>query len=468
MLFRSGDNLEFGALEFIQRSETVTLFSAYLSLDELKRINQFKKINRIIVRWENIDICNGIADLELFNYCKENKVVLYMNPRIHLKVLWNNEDKVFLGSANVTKKGLGEYNKEINSFNYELNALVQSLSYNDIMYFNSIIEESILVNKEIYNKLKEYKEKHAIQRERLPEIPIKKEKDYFLLSTLPMSTSPNALWKFYNSTNKKEFTKLEVLCAANDLVNYSITEGKINEHMFFDILKKEFNSQPFIVKLKNAIIEKESRYMGYTELAIWIEKNTTTVPTPRRWDIVKEENNKVKILQIWVCEFDDNFEFIKKHPNGSDRLLFNPKRKNDLLSNFINNLKLGKKESGDSYAPHQILLLTALYRTYLSSQSDYLKFSESKNHFDDIWLENLTKFKSRNQDFGMPLGVFTKRSFISIELYDKGQVIKRFRKNEKELRSKIEFIKLSDEIKNLFKVVESEVQILSFIDDKFK
>lgn len=188
------------------------------------------------------------------------------------------------------------------------------------MYFNNIIEESILVNEEIYNKLNEYKEKNIIHEVSLPEMPVKKEKDYFLLSTLPMSTSPKALWKFYSSTNKKEFTKLDVLCAAHDLVTFNISEDNIDEHMFFDILKKEFNSQPFVVKLKNAIKEKERGFMGYTELAIWIAENATTVPTPRRWDIVKEENNKVKILHNWICEFDKNYISEVKYPNGSDKL----------------------------------------------------------------------------------------------------------------------------------------------------
>ena len=39
MLYKSGDNLEDGAIAFIEDNESNTLFSAYLKLDALKRIN---------------------------------------------------------------------------------------------------------------------------------------------------------------------------------------------------------------------------------------------------------------------------------------------------------------------------------------------------------------------------------------------------------------------------------------------
>ena len=92
MLFKSGDNLLSGALDFISESEKVSLFSAYIRTELLKELNKESKINRIVVRWEIRDLHQGASDLDLYQYCKENKIALYRNTRIHLKCLRNNRD----------------------------------------------------------------------------------------------------------------------------------------------------------------------------------------------------------------------------------------------------------------------------------------------------------------------------------------------------------------------------------------
>jgi hypothetical protein len=71
MLHKSGHNLEKGAIDFISNNESITLFSAYIKLEELKRINNRNNIKQIIVRWEVEDLCKGVSDLELYQYCLE-------------------------------------------------------------------------------------------------------------------------------------------------------------------------------------------------------------------------------------------------------------------------------------------------------------------------------------------------------------------------------------------------------------
>ena len=52
MLYRSGDNLESGAINYINGVTQASLFSAYIKLAQLKTLNASKKINQIVVRWE--------------------------------------------------------------------------------------------------------------------------------------------------------------------------------------------------------------------------------------------------------------------------------------------------------------------------------------------------------------------------------------------------------------------------------
>ena len=77
MLYKSGNNLFSGALEFISNSNEITLFSAYIKTQQLRKLDSLKKINRIIVRWEIRDLHQGASDLDLFEYCSENNIALF-------------------------------------------------------------------------------------------------------------------------------------------------------------------------------------------------------------------------------------------------------------------------------------------------------------------------------------------------------------------------------------------------------
>ena len=116
MLFKSGINLEKETINFINESNDITLFSAYLKTEELKKINTSKKIKRIIVRWDIQDLHLGVSDIDLYDYCNLNNITLYRNTRLHCKVFWNNQRDIVFGSANVTNKGLGELGR----YNFEL------------------------------------------------------------------------------------------------------------------------------------------------------------------------------------------------------------------------------------------------------------------------------------------------------------------------------------------------------------
>ena len=301
MLYRSGENLEQGAIIFVNNCETVTLYSAYLKLDELKRINEQKKIKQIIVRWEIEDLCRKISDIELFQYCKENSIVLYRNTRIHLKAFWDNKSEVLFGSANVTNKGLGEKG----NFNYELNGAVKEISFADQTYFNKLILDSEYVTDTLYNKLLDLIESVVLPTFDFPKLPTPQPTvDYFLINQLPMTTSPELLFEIYSGLVKDA---LEMNCAAHDLELYRIQKG-LSKSDFFDLLKQAFNNHPFILNFKAAVKNSVDEYnrvdrngsMKFGSVKRWFQDNTTTVPTPRSFEL----DDYVNILYNWICHFD--------------------------------------------------------------------------------------------------------------------------------------------------------------------
>lgn len=301
MLHKSGYNLEEGAIDFISNNESITLFSAYIKLEELKRINVNNNIKQIIVRWEIEDLCKGVSDIELYHYCLDNGIALYRNTRLHMKALWNNQDSVLFGSANITGRGLGEKK----NYNYELNGIIESIGITDIIYFNHVISSSEYVSSDLYNQLNEIVKNTILPVITFPEIPtVKKEIDYFLLSQLPMSKSPDDLYEIV--IHSEEFDTKDQSFAAHDIALFDI--DVFQDYSLFKIeLKGKFNSHPFIIALKEHIKSQLTKSLSYGRVIDWIKANTTTVPTPRSWDL--KQDQIVNNLYTWICEFDEKFSW---------------------------------------------------------------------------------------------------------------------------------------------------------------
>lgn len=313
MLHKSGYNLEKGAIDFISNNESITLFSAYIKLEELKQINVKNNIKQIIVRWEIEDLCKGVSDIELYHYCLENGIALYRNTRLHMKAIWNNQDSVLFGSANITGRGLGEKS----NYNYELNGIKESIDITDIIYFNQVISSSEYVSSDLYNQINEIVKNTILPVNTFPEIPtVKKEIDYFLLSQLPMSKSPDDLYEI--AIHSEDFDTKEQGFAAHDIALFGI--DAFQDYSLFKIeLKEKFNSHPFIIALKEHIKSEPSHSLRYGGVVDWIKENTTTVPIPRRWELIQEQI--VNILYTWICEFDEKFTW--NTPNHSQVIFYN-------------------------------------------------------------------------------------------------------------------------------------------------
>jgi hypothetical protein len=314
MLFKSGCNINSSIISFIDENDQITVFSAYTKLNQLEEYDYESKIKRVIVRWEIEDLVRGISDFEvLYQYCKSKNIALYRNTRIHLKALWNNENSVLFGSANVTGKGMGEKGS---NFNFELSGIANPISFDDISYLNFIIQESELVNDELFLKIKTLVDNIELPVIEFPELPTKKKMDdEFLLSQLPMTMSPELLFKILQNPN--DFPFEEQLKASHDmsLYNVRIEEGIENS---ISKLKEIFNEKAIIKKLKRDIQENPRMSMGYGQVVRWIQENTTTVPTPMSWDLKKEQI--VNNLYEWICFFDDRYSW--DTPNHSQVIYF--------------------------------------------------------------------------------------------------------------------------------------------------
>jgi hypothetical protein len=302
-LYKSGHNLVSEVKRFIDNSVKIKIISPFIKVNKLKELRIDNICELIVVRWKASDlISNGVTDFEeLFNYCQENNIYLYRNVRIHLKAVINQNNELIFGSANFTNKGLGEGDL----MNYELSGPNQLSSFEDIQYINNLILTSDFVNRSYFNQLKLEIDNLKNEIGELPKISeIKiKSKDPFLLSNLPMSNSPIELANFCSNQILGNYNEIELACFFHDMANYKLTSSIISQNNFLELLKQEFENQPFIFALKLHIMNNNS--LSYGRIVDWIRSNTTTVPTPRNWEIKKQEI--VNILFRWICYFDSRF-----------------------------------------------------------------------------------------------------------------------------------------------------------------
>ncbi|MEJ6776274.1 MAG: hypothetical protein QNK85_02985 [Crocinitomicaceae bacterium] len=303
-MYRSGDNLQDGAISFINEHEEITLFSAYLKLSALERLNNQGNIVQIIVRWEIEDLCKGVSDIGLYDYCIENKIALYRNTRIHLKAFWNNKTSVLFGSANVTGRGIGE----IGNYNFELNGKIDNISFDDQRYLNKIIHDSEYVSEELFHQIKERVDNFEHIDTEFPILPTPSpSEDHFLINQLPMTSTPELLYSIYRG---EELNEIEMNCASHDLEFYKIAVG-LSKDEFLGLLQLNFNKHPFIVKFKEAVknsMDSTGRRerdgsMHFGPVKRWFSSNTTTVPTPRPYELT----SYIVILYDWICYFDNDF-----------------------------------------------------------------------------------------------------------------------------------------------------------------
>lgn len=315
MLYKSGYNLNNSVSRFINENSQVTVFSAYITLDQLRHYNINGHIKRIVIRWEIEDLIKGVSDFEiLYEYCKQNNIVLYRNTRLHLKALWNNEKTLLFGSANLTGRGMGERGTD---FNLELSGISDFISFEDITYLNNIIQDSQLVNERVYLELKDLINKINVPTFQIPEYPTERNiEDDYLLSQLPMTSSPRLLMEVLK--NPDDYSLDIQLQAAHDASLYRLNMGTALE-LALPKVKDVFNNKAIIMSLKQAIKEHPRCSMGYGQVVRWIQENTTSVPTPMSWEIKKEQF--VNNLYEWICFFDNRFKWDK--PQHSQIIYYN-------------------------------------------------------------------------------------------------------------------------------------------------
>lgn len=91
-------------------SSQIVIVSAYIKIEALKEVDLHLKDNVekiILVRFRKSDVIANSTDIELYDYCKQNKWKMYFDFNLHSKIYIFDKQTYLIGSANATLSGLG-------------------------------------------------------------------------------------------------------------------------------------------------------------------------------------------------------------------------------------------------------------------------------------------------------------------------------------------------------------------------
>ena len=137
-------------------SKRIVVLSAYIKLEALDYI--FGEIPQdvevcIAARWDKGDLISGASDLDVYRYCAERGWRFGVDSSLHGKVYLIDDCQIFIGSANLTKRGMAissswnfEFGTRMTAKNADLIKLEQFISSEIVWLSDELFE---LINNEI-------------------------------------------------------------------------------------------------------------------------------------------------------------------------------------------------------------------------------------------------------------------------------------------------------------------------------
>lgn len=149
----------------LRRSEQhIIVLSAFVkvsSLHWLKKLISNKQNPApitVIARWQLMDLISGASDLSAFEFARDNGWKFAINTNMHYKIYFIDNETLFLGSANLTQKGLHIGLRGNDEANIQITP-----SEIDIVRLNQYISNCCTVDNDLFLDMGKYVEQHRRQ-----------------------------------------------------------------------------------------------------------------------------------------------------------------------------------------------------------------------------------------------------------------------------------------------------------------
>jgi hypothetical protein len=284
------------------------IIAPYIKLGPLKKLIESCTNTEnlsVISSWKEQNIVSGSTDIDIYPYLNELRIPLYSHKKIHLKLFVFKDKTVFHTSGNVSQRGLGLGNENIN--NIEVGCFLE-LNIIDLIEINKIELNSKRITSEDYKLALSYVEEHKKPAEPLPDLELTQTEQVFSLSSLPEVDNPQALYEKYANGAFG-------LAVGHDLATYRIP-NRLDKDSFFKLLGENFRNKQFITHLVSYIQQKGEdnedtrgkQGVNYGDIRTWIIKNCTDNPRPTKFELNEKQliNHLYKWLEFFYEEITWN------------------------------------------------------------------------------------------------------------------------------------------------------------------
>ncbi len=273
------------ARELNSAKEEVFLISAFITKAGIEWFeNQIKNkdINcTIVARWKGSDLHSGSSDLISYEIAKRNGWRLKILDNLHAKIICIDKKYLFIGSPNLTGRGMSL----VPVSNKEMGVCVSPVE-TDIKTINSIMNESVEVNDEIFKSLHEWlNDQPPLKKVEITAFP----KDLRIL----LSPQINNLWTHnfpfadpnricevpISEANQFELHDLEMF----DLINCNLEDRK-------KLLTNNFRKSKVFLWLEKKLKDKEEGIF-FGEISSLIHDSLYDDPRPYRREVKDLQKN---------------------------------------------------------------------------------------------------------------------------------------------------------------------------------
>ena len=273
--------------------EEIVILSAFV---KIKGINWLvdkvskEKINcTIISKWDHGDIAQGASDLECYEICKQEGWQFKVLKNLHAKIMLIDKKELFIGSPNLTAKGMSLTPVPNKEMGVKLEA-----NQNDIRIINNLVDESILIDDQIYEELLEWKNNlPKIEKLSYPEFPVDIKKK--------LDENYEKLW-VHNFP----------WCTAKELLNIKAIDKNIQHDLELFGLDKDNLKKEVIIKniqnskiyywLINQIKKQDNKELYFGNLSSIIHNSLLDDPRPYRKNIKELQANLYTYLKIFLSD----------------------------------------------------------------------------------------------------------------------------------------------------------------------
>ena len=282
-------NLLGSALE--NSSKSVIILSAYvkkIGVNWLKEKIGNKNIKcTIVTRWNKGDLAQGSSDLECYSLAKANGWSFKVLTDLHAKVMLVDNDNLFIGSPNLTGRGMSL----VPVSNEELGIKVKALK-EDLKIINELVDDAAVVNDDIIKELEEWqKNLPKIEKPSYPDFP-KNIKD-------KLNEKYNKLWVH----NFPWVTAEELLKASpiNENIKHDLELfGLKKDSLEKNIIKKNLLNSKIYFWLVNQIKKQENQELYFGNLSSIIHNSLLDDPKPYRKNIKELQANLYTYIKIFL------------------------------------------------------------------------------------------------------------------------------------------------------------------------